>query len=164
MNRAQFKRLTDVFWKSANETQLNDTFTGYEDALGDLPPNAVDKAVHRALREAKEMPKPVVLREWATAWIPRSTYTRLEGNGPCSHCDASFAEAENPDGTGRRFYVVHRHSCPQPSFSKPDHKVFTDWMRDPRISTPMPTAKREVNEVHTAVTQSLTLPLENAIA
>lgn len=163
MTPQQYKRLTDVFWKSATETALNDTYEGYKDALGDLPPHAMDKAVQRALREVTSMPKPATLREWATAWIPTSTYRKLESQSPCPHCDAIIAEASidgTIDGAGRRLYVLHKDHCPNPFNSKPEHKIFTDWSRDPREDTGVPARPASTRSVIAQVDAQLRLDPE----
>lgn len=153
----EFKKMTVALWRTATSAQLDDAYKVYAEDLSDLPDHAVHFAMKRARRDLNEMPKPARLREWAKDAIPKATYRR-EVFGPCPHCDAMFAEASNPDGTAPRIYVDHEEHCPNPTLAKPEHKVFTGYTRDPKISTPFAVAKREVKQLHLAVSDSLEVP------
>lgn len=129
MKREQFKQLTDVFWKHATAQQLSSTYHGYLSALDDIPPDAIDAAIRKALRQSQNMPRPAQLREWATATIPKTEVHRVAHEGPCAFCKAIVMEAGYEDGSHIRLYVSHAEACPNPVMSKPDDKVWFDDRR-----------------------------------
>lgn len=116
MTKAQFTRLTDVFWKTATVDQLRATFVHYASALNDLPPTALDAAISRWIREGSKMPFPKQLREFAHESIPRSERkTERADDRPCPHCPATIWPVRRADGRPGRFRLTHDADCPFPA-------------------------------------------------
>lgn len=127
MTKEQFKQLADVFWKSATAPQLTSAYHGYQSALDDIPPDALDAAIRRSLRSCTNMPRPAQLRDWARETMPKAETRVLQHDGPCAYCKAKIRPAGYADGSAIRYYIEHTDRCPHPSMTKPDNKV---WYED----------------------------------
>lgn len=129
MSNEQFLRLADCFWKTSTADQRKRTWQHYREALNDLPPEALDRAIAKSIKTCTRMPFPVQLRDWAVESMPRSTSRRVEHEGPCRYCAARIAGTVDPaTGKAGRQYMWHEPHCPQPSFLKPAH---LEWAGSP---------------------------------